>query len=116
MLSNYVVEGSTVVGNDERYEFLTPEVAYAFAGILNRSEQRLWIISSGKVLFGFTSMAAVNTTTNWHWKIANREVLVTGPDQQVVKLDLPWIVWLWIRQSALAKFAKALWYGQRRKA
>jgi len=109
-MTYYVVEGTAVVGDGERYQFLTKGIAAEFASILNRNEYQT----------GVTSGYWTATTANIEWaqtmvfKEAGREIMRMNVGGSIDKLDLPYLIWVWLRSTPLVKFMKALWYGQGR--
>lgn len=114
--TNYRVQDTAVVGdNGECYQFLTKEVAQKFLQVLQNDANVYWsncsTITQG--VYAFTSSSAVNVST--YWTLQGHQVIVLDHEGRVVKFDLPWMVWCWIRTSGLTKMLMALWYGQRRK-
>lgn len=113
---NYRVQDTAVVGdNGERYQFLTKEVAQKFLQILQNDANVYWLNCSVTTqrVYAFTSSSAVNVST--YWTLQGHQVVVLDHEGRVVKFDLPWMAWCWLRTSGLAKMLMALWYGQRRK-
>lgn len=106
----YRTEGSTVVGDsDERYEFLTPEVAYIFAGILQRDLTRFYGVGS-TAYYTFASSDARMQIAN-SWVFNQHEVARWDSAGKLLKLDLPYLIWTWLKLSAGARFLRTLWYG-----
>lgn len=108
--ARYGVSGtSTVFGDEVIRTFQTAEVASIYAGILNRDLQKYSSIVSvwqGVVVTG-------NINTNWVYRSAGREVIALNQGGAIERLDLPWIVWTWLKLSAAGKLARTIWYGQR---
>ena len=93
----------------ERYKFQTEEVARIFVGILNRDLQKNSSIVSVWQDVGFTG----SINTNLVYRSAGREVIALNQYGGIERLDLPWIVWTWLKLSAAGKLVRAIWYGQR---
>lgn len=104
--------GSFGIGNNtptipERYCFQTAEVAQIFAGILNRDLER-----STKLVFATSHDFGIRTSV-FEMRSAGREIFRMSQDGEIIKLDMPYLVWTWIKLSAGARFLRTLWYGSR---
>ena len=108
--ARYGVSGtSTVFGDEVIRTFQTAEVASIYAGILNRDLQKNSSIVSVWQDVGFTG----SINTNLVYRSAGREVIALNQYGGIERLDLPWIVWTWLKLSAAGKLVRAIWYGQR---
>lgn len=106
----YQIVGSTVVGdNDERYEFITPEMARLFVGILHRDLMRSYSIGS-TAYYTFAPNDA-RTQINSSWTFNHHEVARWDSAGNLIKLDVPYLIWTWLKLSAGARFLRTLWYG-----
>ena len=106
----YNVSGTDCVSDDgsERYSFLTAEMAKLFAGILNRyrppEATTTWVFQhSGN---GTCNQTAFVQVIN----LNGREVF-RCTNGYVERLDVPHLIWCWLRTTALVRGAKALWKG-----
>ena len=106
-------DGNLSLGNDaaevhERYCFQTAEVAQIFARILNKDldSQVQHVTLSSEYAVAFNSMRIDSS-----WMFNQREVARSDGAGKLLKLDLPYIVWTWIKLSAGARFLRTLWYG-----
>lgn len=111
----YGVSGTSTVRGDEVIRtFQTAEVASMYAGILNRDLRNNGSTVSYGASFGFAGIGVTGTlNTSWEFRIASRQVVVINQSGAIEKLDLPWIVWTWLKLSAAGKLARTIWYGQR---
>jgi len=75
------------------------QVAYELTGPKNR-------ITVG---LGYVVNSQIGTT----FKVNHKTVAHIDANGNVVAFDLPWIVWTWMKTTALVKIAKRLWYGER---
>ena len=108
--ARYGVSGtSTVFGDEVIRTFQTAEVASIYTCILNRDLQKYGNSTSLWQGVGFTG----SINTSWEFRVANRQVVVINQSGGIEKLDLPWIVWTWLKLSAAGKLVRAIWYGQR---
>ena len=105
--------GNVVIGQAnypiERYRFKSPEVAGICADIFNRDLDRQRFepirLTAGDLRVG---------NSNFDWlKVQDRTREIIRMDQNgvIVKLDLPYLVWCWIRTSAAGNLVNALWNG-----
>lgn len=96
--------GDTVI---ERYKFQTAEVAARCADIFNRDLSRQQsepiYLTDGNLMVG-----APNTLC---FAAPGREVMRIDQSGAIVKLDIPYLVWCWLRTTAPVRAAKALWKG-----
>jgi hypothetical protein len=106
--------GSFGIGNNtptihERYCFQTAGVAQIFAGILNRDldkqVQHITLTDGCGIIIG--------QSNQFEMRSAGREVMRMDKDGVIVKLDMPYLVWCWLRTTAVARFLRTLWYGSR---
>lgn len=109
----YIVLGTDCVSahGDELYPFLTAEAAYLFADILNRDQAKHY--TPPGISFHFTPQGstAANFGFETYFRSADRTVVSWDQHGVITKLDLPYIAWLWLRTTAPARVAKALWKG-----
>ena len=105
----YRVSGTDCISDDgsERYQFLTAEMAKLFAGILNQYRSpgvaTWWVGQQDGAVFNQTAFVQVIN-------LNGREVY-RGVNGYAEKLDIPYIVWCWLRTTAPVRGAKALWKG-----
>lgn len=99
------------------YWFSTREWAELCANRLNtmdvavrgRGQTISWVNSGFNLGIGTTAPAA-----KFVFMVNNaREVVRMSHSGELEKFDLPYFVWSWIRGSALTKFLKRLWYGDK---
>jgi len=93
----------------ERYCFQTAGVAQIFAGILNRDlDKQVQPIT----LTGVDGIT-LGQLNQFEMRSASREVMRIDKDGVIVKLDMPYLVWCWLRTTAPVRFLRTLWYGSR---
>ena len=109
-------DGSVGIGGEnniiERYPFLTAGIAAICADIFNRDIDRQqplgvatwWVGQQDGV--GICSQTAFAQAIN----LNGREVFRCNAGY-VEKLDVPHLVWCWLRTTGLVRGAKALWKG-----
>ena len=92
----------------ERYPFLTAEVASLFAGILNRDAAK----HAPSIQLYFTPQTgSVTGQFQTYFKSADKLVARWDHTGTLIELDLPYLVWVWLRTTAPVRVAKALWKG-----
>lgn len=107
-------DGSLGIGSTrqaiEQHEFQTLEWAEVMLNFCRGLE-------SQPVTYSFTN-SNINTngkfSTALDWKVTNHSVVTIGHGGELLKIDLPFIVWQWIKLSKVSRFMKALMWGERR--
>lgn len=89
----------------ELYQFQTEWAAASHARFCNRIEFR-------PQRFGTSRLVGWSGGTETGFSVANREVLRVSQGGEIEKFDLPYLVWVWLRTSALGRGFKAFWYGR----
>lgn len=118
-------DGSLGVGGNkqpiEKYEFQTYEWAQLMLNFCQRLDGKTGYFST---VSGNYSWAISNTSigthaifdTSWSYSFASKEILKVDSTGKIVKFDLPFIVWQWIKVSKFSKFLKTLMWGEKGKA
>jgi hypothetical protein len=109
-------DGSLGIGSArqaiEQHEFQTLEWAQVMLKFCKGLDQQ-----SGSFSFTNSNIVWANTHANFNtsvdWKFANHSVVTLGHDGEILKFDLPFIVWQWLKLSKFSKFMKALMWGER---
>jgi len=109
-------DGSLGIGSTrqaiEQHEFQTLEWAEVMLNFCRGLE-------SQPVTYSFTN-SNINTngkfSTALDWKVTNHSVVTIGHGGELLKIDLPFIVWQWIKLSKVSRFMKALMWGERGQA
>lgn len=111
-------DGSLGIGSNkqaiEKHEFQTLEWAQVMLNFCKGLDQQ-----NGSFSFTNSNIVWANTTAKFNtsvdWKVANRSIVTIGQSGELLKLDLPFIVWQWLKLSKFSKFMKALMWGERGK-
>jgi hypothetical protein len=108
---------------DERisYPFQTEEWARLCQKSLDSHdeflERRKWGASMGTLLTGYQSQLTKSTSLILsHFQLENKPIVVWDHNRQVVKLDVPEIIRIWIKTTLLTKAYKRLMWGTKGKA
>jgi hypothetical protein len=111
-------DGSLGIGGSkqaiEQHEFQTLEWAQIMLKFCQGLDQQ-------SNSFAFTNSTIVWDTTNgkinnsWNYYFANKAIVQIDSNGKIVKLDLPFIVWEWLKLSKVSKFIKTLMWGERGK-
>lgn len=92
----------------ERYPFMTAEVAQICADVFNRDFRNNQILREITLSgLGLT----IGQPNVFEMRDCGREVVRIDSNHRIVKLDLPYITWIWLRTTAPVRIAKALWRG-----
>lgn len=94
----------------ESYPYLTREWAgYGLQSIL-RMERNA---RTERTTFAWASFTdGVDwISTSKYYKLDNKEVLTVSAEGQLIKFDLPYFVWAWVKNTPFAKLVKNFWYG-----
>jgi len=106
----YIVLGTDCVSahGDELYAFQTAEMASLFAGVLNRDAAK----HAPRVDIYFTPQGTTGANQfQTYFRSADKTIARWDNTGVLVELDLPHIVWIWLRTTAPVRVAKALWKG-----
>ena len=104
--------GWLVTNGDERYVFKTAEFAAIFAKFCNRIEPTpangIYLYANGScITTGSTGYACRSI------KIGGLEVATFNSSGELEQVNLPLIVWHWLKFSLLARFMKKIVWGER---
>ena len=110
-------DGKVGIGGEnnviERYPFLTAQMAAICADIFNRDMDRqrpLGVATWWAGKEGYT--IPFNSTPDWLVvRTNNREIVRVDQTGNIVRLELPYLIWCWLRTTAPVRGAKALWKG-----
>ena len=109
-------DGSLGIGGNrqpiEKHEFKTLEWAQLMLKFCQGLESQSITFLTTNSNFGW-STAKFNTSMDW--KFANHSVVTIGQNGELLKIDLPFIVWQWFKLSKFTKFVKTLMWGERGK-
>ena len=79
-------------------------------------ERRKWGGSMGTLIMGYQSQLTGSTSLILsHFQLENKPIIVWDHNRQVVKLDVPEIIRIWIKTTLLAKAWKRLMWGTKGK-
>lgn len=98
----------------ERYRFLTEEAARLCANIFNRDLSLYERPPLSLIVNGDGMIVGMNLSRSFVSE--GRDYLIVSQFGTIEKIDVPYLVWTWLRKSAVGRIAKALWYGQRGEA
>jgi hypothetical protein len=80
-------------------------------------ERRKWGGSMGTLITGYQSRLTGSTSLILsHLQLEDKPIIVWDHNRQVVKLDVPEIIRVWIKTTLLAKAYKRLMWGTKGKA
>lgn len=94
----------------EWYEFKTLEWASVMLHYCKRLEQSSLHVDFSKSL---TIAPYKWDEPSLNWRVGNHTVVSINQEGTVLKLDLPWLVWQWLKVAKVSKFIKALMWGER---
>ncbi len=102
------------------YPFQTEEWARLCQKAMDRHdeflERRKWGFSMGTLIMGYQGQLTGSTSLILsHFQLENKPIVVWDHNRQVVKLDVPEIIRIWIRTTLLAKAWKRLMWGTKGK-
>ena len=111
-----VDQGRTV----ERYPFETYEWAMLCKQSMDRYDKILhdhrWGASMGTILWNHQGQLTSSFhLTMSHWQLENKPIVVWDHNSQVVKFDIPALVWIWLKTSWVPKAYKSLMWGEKGK-
>ena len=108
-------------GSMEVYKFLTKEWAELCRQSMERLDewenQRKW----GSSTIAWTHGAQILTTsslremTMTHFQLENKPILVMDHNRQVIKLDVPAIIYLWLKTTWIPEAWNRLMWGEKGK-
>jgi len=94
----------------ELYEFQTEWAAESHARFCNRLESSNGAISFIQPMYLKDSLF-IGQPNQFEFRQAGREVICINQDGEVKTFDVPYLVWLWLKTTSLAKGLRAFWYG-----
>lgn len=98
----------------ETHEFTTEWAARAQKRFCERLQEDVNVLTVGQWASKYGSGTArvnVSVTNSFEWRLGNRTVIAFDQRHQVKTFDLPYIVWCWIKTTAVARGLRAFWYG-----
>ncbi len=105
------------------YKFQTKE----WAELCKRSMDRFdkfdpkcqWMWSTGTINWAiggqYITTSSMRELTMTHFDLENRPILVMDHNRQVIKLDVPAIIYLWLKTTWIPKAWKRLLWGEKAK-
>lgn len=110
-------DGSLQFGGQPEYIFQTQEWAQLCADRLNsldaafgRGPNCMFIDTSGSLLIGATSPKLKLTTV---FRTSDKTLFVMDEKGAIIVFDIPQMILLWWKTTAVYKALKRLWYGER---
>jgi hypothetical protein len=107
---------------DERisYPFLTEEWARLCQKALDSHdeflEHRKWGASMGTLVSGYQGQLTSSFNFSMtHWQLENKPIVVWDQNKQVIKFDIPALVWIWLKTTWIPKAYKRLMWGTKGK-
>ena len=104
------------------YPFLTQEWAEACKRSMQRIDQfeqeRKWGASMNTLMWGAQNTLTAtgrSMMTFTRFDLENKPILVIDHNRDVIKLDVPAIIWLWLNTTWVPKAWRALMWGERGK-
>lgn len=58
-----------------------------------------------------TGIATASHVNSFEWRLGNLTVLTIDQRNELLGFDLPYLVWCWIKTTAVARGLRAFWYG-----
>lgn len=104
----------------ERYPFQTSEWAMLCKQSMDRHDKflhdRMWGTSTASLVLGYQAQltSSIHLTMS-HWQLENKPIVVWDHNQQVVKFDIPALVWLWLKTTWIPKAYNNLMWGEKGK-
>lgn len=104
----------------QRYPFQTYEWAVLCKQSMDRHdkflEDRRWGGSMGTLIAGYQGQLTSSFNfTMTHWQLENKPIVVWDHNRQVVKFDIPALVWIWLKTTWVPKAYKRLMWGEKGK-
>ncbi len=104
----------------QRYPFQTYEWAVLCKQSMDRHdkflEDRMWGGSMGTLIAGYQGQLTSSFNfTMTHWQLENKPIVVWDHNRQVVKFDIPALVWIWLKTTWVPKAYKRLMWGEKGK-
>ena len=102
------------------YRFQTSEWAMLCKQSMERHDQflneRRWGGSMGTLVYGHQGQLTSSFHfTMTHWQLENKPIVVWDHNRQVVKFDIPALVWIWLKTTWVPKAYKRLMWGEKGK-
>jgi hypothetical protein len=104
----------------QRYPFQTYEWAVLCKQAMDRHDaflnERRWGGSMGTLIAGYQGQLTSSFNfTMTHWQLENKPIVVWDHNRQVVKFDIPALVWIWLKTTWVPKAYKRLMWGEKGK-
>ena len=102
------------------YRFQTSEWAMLCKQSMDRHDKflhdRKWGGSTATFVWNHQGQltGAMHLTMS-HWQLENKPIVVWDHNRQVVKFDIPALVWIWLKTSWVPKAYKRLMWGEKGK-
>lgn len=94
----------------ELYEFQTEWAAESHARFCNRLENDGRVISFAQPWIVNHSIC-ISQSNEFEFRQSGREVICINQDGEIKTFDLPYLIWIWVKTTSLAKGLRAFWYG-----
>lgn len=109
-------------GKATSYRFLTEEWARLCKRSMERfdryEQERKWGASVSTLAYGsqITLTGSMNSVADsLQFNMGGKSILVIDKNHQVTKLDVPAIIWMWLKTTWIPKAWKALMWGEKGK-
>ena len=97
------------------YPFMTREWALACMERMQEMDHAFYTIYySLRNTDQFSTLSILNWNPNaLEFRLAGKDILIVDKNQNIVHLDLPYLVWSWLKNSVVVRGLKRFWYGER---
>lgn len=104
----------------ERYPFQTSEWAMLCKQAMERYDkfenERKWGTSTASLIWNHqTQLTSSYSLTMTHWQLEDKPIVVWDHNRQVIKFDIPALVWIWLKTTWVPKAYKRLMWGEKGK-
>jgi len=104
----------------QRYPFQTNEWAMLCRQAMERYDkfenERKWGTSTASLIWNHQAqMTSSYSLTMSHWQLEDKPIVVWDHNRQVVKFDIPALVWIWLKTTWVPKAYKRLMWGEKGK-
>jgi len=102
------------------YRFQTSEWAMLCKQSMDRHDKflhdRMWGASTASLVLGYEGLltGAMHLTMS-RWQLENKPIVVWDQNRQVVKFDIPALVWIWLKTTWVPKAYKRLMWDEKGK-
>lgn len=104
----------------QSYPFQTYEWAMLCKKSMDRHDKflhdRMWGASTASLIWNHQAqLTSSYSLTMSHWQLEDKPIVVWDQNRQVVKFDIPALVWIWLKTTWVPKVYKRLMWGEKGK-